>query len=104
MTGVQTCALPICNRWTKDENGNKLHVNISNYGKEGERDSEWFVENVKVYHRMFSTVINDLADAGFVIEKTIEPEPTDELLSKYPEYYDLFHKPDFLLVRARRAG
>ena len=92
------------NRWTKDENGNKLHVNISNYGKEGERDSEWFVENVKVYHRMFSTVINDLADAGFVIEKTIEPEPTDELLSKYPEYYDLFHKPDFLLVRARRAG
>lgn len=100
---INTCH-PGGDRWTKDENGIKLYVNLANYGKEGERDSVWFVEGIKKYHRMFSTVINDLVDAGFAIEKTIEPEPTEELLEKYPEYYDLFHKPDFLLVKAKRLS
>ena len=90
-------------RWARDENGKKLHYKLSDYGKEGERVTTWFVDNVKKYHRMFSTVINDLIDAGFVIEKLVEPEPSEELLAKYPEYDDLFHKPDFLLVKARKA-
>ena len=90
-------------RWTRDENGIKIHVNLANYAVEGERDTVWFVDNVKKYHRMFSTVINDLIEAGFTIERIVEPEPTDELIEKYPEYYDLKHKPDFLLVKARKT-
>ena len=49
---------------------------------------------------MFSTIVNDLSEAGFVIERAVEPLPSEELLEKYPEYYDLFHKPDFLMIRA----
>ncbi len=99
---------PLCtchsggNRWTKDENGNKLYVNLAGYGVEGERESVWFVDNVKKYHKTFSTIINSLIEAGFSIEKMIEPPPTDELLEKYPEYKDLFHKPDFLLIKAKK--
>ena len=89
-------------RWTKDENGNKIHMNLANYGIEGERDTVWFVDNVKKYHRMFSTVVNTLTENGFVIEKMIEPLPTEELLAKYPDHRDLFHKPDFMLIRARK--
>ncbi len=89
-------------RWTKDENGNKIHMNLANYGIEGERDTVWFVDNVKKYHRMFSTVVNTLTENGFVIEKMIEPLPTEELLIKYPDHRDLFHKPDFMLIRARK--
>ncbi|MBQ6933638.1 MAG: class I SAM-dependent methyltransferase [Clostridia bacterium] len=89
-------------RWTKDENGNKIHMNLANYGIEGERDTVWFVDNVKKYHRMFSTVVNTLIQNGFVIEKMIEPLPTEELLAKYPDHRDLFHKPDFMLIRARK--
>ncbi len=89
-------------RWTKDENGTKIYCNLANYGIEGERESTWFVDNVKKYHRMFSTVINDLIDAGFVIEKLTEPLPTEELIKKYPDYYDLYHRPDFLLVKAKK--
>ena len=100
---INTCH-PGGDRWTKDENGRKLYLNLADYGIEGERDSEWFVKGIKKYHRMFSTVINDLVDAGFAIEKIIEPEPTKELLEKYPEYEDLFHKPDFLLVKAKRLS
>ncbi|MCR5847745.1 MAG: class I SAM-dependent methyltransferase [Lachnospiraceae bacterium] len=98
-TAYGNCDFP---RWTWDENGRKLYANIADYGVEGERESEWFVKGVKTYHRMFSTVVNSLADAGFTIEKMTEPLPDDALLEKYPEYYDLFHKPDFLLVRAAK--
>jgi SAM-dependent methyltransferase len=89
-------------RWTTDEDGVKIHLNLSNYGREAEYSSEWFVDDVKRYHRMFSTIVNTLADAGFTIEKMIEPLPDDELLAKYPDYYDLFHRPDFLIVRVKK--
>lgn len=99
---------PLCtchsgaDRWTRDENGNKLYLNLANYGVEGERESVWFVDNVKKYHRTFSTIVNTLIEAGFMIEKMIEPLPTDKLLEEYPEYKDLFHKPDFLLIKAKK--
>ncbi len=99
---------PLCtchsggNRWTRDEKGNKLYLNLSNYGIEGERETVWFVDNVKIYHRMFSTIVNDLTEAGFAIERMIEPLPTEEILKDNPDQADLFHKPDFLLARARK--
>lgn len=99
---------PLCtchsggDRWTRDEQGNKLHLNLANYGMEGERESTWFVDNVKKYHRTFSTIVNTLIEAGFTIEKMTEPLPTEELLEKYPDYRDLFHKPDFLLIRVKK--
>ena len=91
-------------RWTRDENGRKLHANISNYCVEKEWESTWFVDHVKKYHRMFSTVLNTLIDSGFMIEKVIEPTPTAEILEAHPEHADLLHKPDFLLVRARKVN
>ena len=100
---------PLCtchsggDRWTRDEKGNKVYLNLANYGVEGERESVWFVNHVKKYHRTFSTIANTLIEAGFAIEKMIEPLPDDQLLEKYPEYKDLFHKPDFLLIRAKKV-
>lgn len=99
---------PLCtchsggDRWTRDEKGDKIYLNLANYGVEGERESVWFVNNVKKYHRTFSTIMNTLIEAGFHIEKMIEPLPTDQLLEEYPEYKDLFHKPDFLLIKAKK--
>ena len=92
----------LASRWTKDENGKKLYVNLANYAVEGERESTWFVDGVKKYHRTFSTIVNTLAGAGFILEQMIEPTPTEEILAKYPEQADLFHKPDFLIVKARK--
>ena len=91
------------NRWTKDEMGNKLFANISNYSTDGVRESVWFIDGVKKYHRTFSSIVNTLVSAGFSIEKLIEPIPTEELLLEFPDHRDLFHKPDFLLVRGRKV-
>jgi len=89
-------------RWTRDENGKKIHANLKDYGVEGERESTWFVDNVKKYHRMFSTIVNTLVEGGLTIEKMIEPVPTEVILEKHPDQRDLFHKPDFLLIRASK--
>ena len=99
---------PLCtchsggDRWTRDASGNKLYLNLADYGVEKERESVWFVDNVKKYHRMFSTIVNTLIDTGFCLEKMIEPLPTEALLGKYPSNKDLFHKPDFLLIKTRK--
>lgn len=90
-------------RWTRDEDGNRLYANLAHYGLSGERESVWFVDNVKKYHRTFSEVINDMIATGFSIEKMLEPFPSEDLLKVYPEYADLQHKPDFLLLKARKV-
>lgn len=97
---LATCYSGSGDRWTRDENGRKLHVNIANYCVEKRNDSTWFVEGVQRYHRMFSTIVNTLANTGFRILQMAEPYPTEELVQKYPEYYDLYHKPDFLFVKS----
>ncbi|MBO4450599.1 MAG: class I SAM-dependent methyltransferase [Clostridiales bacterium] len=97
---LSTCYSGDADRWTRDGNGRKIHANIANYCVEGRKDSTWFVEGIQRYHRMFSTIVNTLADNGFEILKMAEPYPTDALVEKYPEYYDLYHKPDFLFVKA----
>lgn len=97
-----TTAYSSGNRWTKDENGKKLYVNLSNYCVEGERESTWFVNGVKKYHRTFSTIVNTLVEVGFTIERMIEPFPDAEMLKKYPQHDNLLHKPDFLLVKAKK--
>ena len=78
-------------------------MNLSNYGVEGVRETAWFIDNIKIYHRTFSSIINTLIGAGFAIEQMIEPIPNEELLKKYPEQRDLFHKPDFLLLRVKKG-
>ncbi len=95
-----TCYSGKYDRWTRDDNGRKIYANIADYCVERRNDSTWFVEGVQRYHRMFSTTVNTLADAGFKIVKMAEPYPTEELVDKYPEYYDLYHRPDFLFVKA----
>ena len=91
-------------RWTRDENGEKIHINLKNYGIERENESTWFVDGIKKYHRMFSTIVNTLVESGFTIEKMVEPLPDEELLKRFPEHKDLFHKPDFLVIKARKEN
>jgi len=90
------------NRWTTNADGNAVYANISNYSVDGERKSKWYIDDVQKYHRTFSSIINALINAGFIIERLLEPVPTEEVMKSYPEYKKDIHKPDFLLVRAKK--
>jgi ubiquinone/menaquinone biosynthesis C-methylase UbiE len=90
-------------RWVKDESGRKLHWPLDQYGEEGERVTSWLKDGVIKYHRKTSTLLNGLIEAGFSIERVLEPEATASALQERPELVEERRRPPFLLVRARRA-
>lgn len=89
-------------RWSKDSEGNILHYNLTGYSMPGIRKTAWIVDEVIKYHRTFSSIIHSLSAAGFLIEEMLEPLPSAEIMEKYPSYKKYYHKPDFLLIRARK--
>lgn len=61
----------------------------------------WLGE-VEFYRRPLTEISWSLSDAGFVIERLVEPVPTDEFRRLKPEtYVDLMRQPEFLIVLAR---
>ena len=76
-------------RRTKDEEDNKMYANISNYTISGKRESVWFIDNVTIYHRNFSDLINVLIETGFKMEKIVESIGVDNV-----------HRPDFIAFKA----
>ena len=89
-------------RWTRNEKGEVLFANISNYSCDGPRESSWFIDNISKYHRTFSSIINTLVKNGFVIETFVEPIADETIIHDYPRFKDLIHKPDFLIIKAKK--
>ncbi len=56
------------------------------------------------YRRPLSATTESLFRAGFVIERLIEPLPTEEFRQADPDEYDrLMHFPVFMCIRARKG-
>lgn len=89
--------------WTKSNVDGRPAWAIDDYAVEQVRERTWFVSGVRRYHRMLSTILNTLIDAGFVIERTWESHPDDAWLKKHPEHAEELQRPMFLLVKARRT-
>ena len=88
--------------WARDEDGNILHYKLTDYSRSGFRSTKWFVEGVEKYHRTFSEILNSLCSAEFAIEKMIETVPTPEILKSDKHWEKDFHKPNFLLIKAKK--
>ena len=59
---------------------------------------------VPSYRRPLQAVLNPLIEAGFTLEKILEPTPTEEFKQHEPEEYEeLVRNPGFLCIRARKA-
>ena len=89
-------------RWQLDNQGNKLHWVIDNMMEEGLRSNHWFVHNVETYHRSISTLMNGFIDAGFLIDRVLEPEASADELDKRPSLAEQSRRPCFLTIRARK--
>ena len=58
---------------------------------------------VPSYRRPLGEVIAPLLEAGFLLERLLEPTPTEEFKASDPqEYEELSRRPGFLCVRARK--
>lgn len=70
-------------------------------------NDEWETDTGKVkiqfYRRPLSKIISSVIDAGFAIEKLVEPMPTEKFKELQPQIYErLTKKPHFLFIRAAK--
>ena len=68
-------------------------------------NDEWEdIGRVAYYRRPLTAIAGDLYDAGFLIERLVEPQPAKEFKEANPESYErLTRNPWFLFVRARKT-
>jgi SAM-dependent methyltransferase len=65
-------------------------------------DTWKWLGKVEFYRRPLMEISSSLADAGFVIERLVEPVPTEEFRAVKPDSWaDLMRQPEFLIVLAR---
>ncbi|MDP9206422.1 MAG: class I SAM-dependent methyltransferase, partial [Gemmatimonadota bacterium] len=67
-------------------------------------EEEWEeIGQVRFFRRSLMSITDALAEAGFVMERLVEPVPTDAFRAAKPEAYArLLERPEFLIVQARR--
>ena len=66
-------------------------------------EDEWDTGKVTYYHRSLTAILDAVLEAGFALEKVLEPQPVSAMQASHPELYDkLMHNPWFLVIRARR--
>jgi SAM-dependent methyltransferase len=66
-------------------------------------EDEWDIGQVRFYRRPLTAISQAMDAAGFVIERLVEPQPTEEFRRVHPEGYErLTQNPWFLIVRARK--
>ena len=85
-----------------------IYFKSSNYFETELVGVEWRAfESVRVYmpsfRRSLDAMFSPLVEAGFCLERILEPKPTDEFKKADPKHYEeLSQKPCFLCVRARK--
>ena len=100
---ISTAYDGVYDRYTRTKTGEKLYANLHNYGIEGVRHIQWVVDDYEVYHRKFSTIINEIVSAGFIIEECQESKLPEDIIKKYPEQFGgVIHHPDFIFFRCRK--
>lgn len=86
--------------WYYGPQGERLHWPVDDYQDEGARQARFLDHDVVKYHRTVATHVNALINSGFQITQLSEPQPTREILAKYPEMRDETRRPIFLLIAA----
>jgi ubiquinone/menaquinone biosynthesis C-methylase UbiE len=92
------------NNWVKDKNGNKLHWALDDYHEEGKREQQWYTDGVIKYHRTISSILNGLIEAGFTIEKIIEPQSISAGIQQMPKIINEKRRPSFIVIKAKLSG
>ena len=86
--------------WYYGQYGERLHWPVDHYQDEGLRQARFLDHDVVKYHRTLATYLNTVIDAGFIITRLSEPQPTQEMLDSNANMRDETRRPMFLLIAA----
>jgi ubiquinone/menaquinone biosynthesis C-methylase UbiE len=97
--------------WEKDSGGKRLHWNIDNYFERSIRTIEWRTQDGKIIetssrHRTVQDYFDALTSSGFLVERLVEPEPSDKAhldnVASREHYSRARRIPIFILFKARK--
>lgn len=97
---ITTAVLGKRSGWLKDDAGERIGWEVTDYSIEGERISRWIVDDVVKYHRTLATTLNMLVESGFRVDRISEPFATSEGEALDPGLLEERMRPPFLFVRA----
>lgn len=87
--------------WQYDAEGKIQYFPVDRYFDEGQRTTNFLGESVTKYHRTLTTYLDDLLTSGFLIERIVEPMPSEAMLS-LPGMQDELRRPMMLIIRAKK--
>lgn len=97
--------------WEKDSKGKRLHWNIDNYFNRSVRTIKWGTQNGNIIetssrHRTVQDYFDALTASGLVVERLVEPEPTDPTTSNNRASKEHYARAKriliFILFKARK--
>jgi ubiquinone/menaquinone biosynthesis C-methylase UbiE len=88
--------------WLKSDAGEKQHVILDRYFDESERHWKMMGVEFTNFHRSLATYINGFLEAGFTLERLVEPTVTKENLALYPELADELRVPNFIIYTLKK--
>ena len=79
-----------------------VRFDVANYFATEALEDYWsWVGNVRFFRRPLGAITGAITDAGFLIEKLVEPLPDDTFRASKPDSYARILKhPEFLLIKA----
>ncbi|HEY1930014.1 MAG TPA: class I SAM-dependent methyltransferase [Caulobacteraceae bacterium] len=88
--------------WTVTADGARAWA-LGNYFDEGPRRAAWLGSDVVKHHRTLTSLLANLQEAGFMLERLEEYRASAEQLSERQELAVELERPMFLLLRASKA-
>ncbi|MDM5247210.1 MULTISPECIES: class I SAM-dependent methyltransferase [unclassified Lysinibacillus] len=91
--------------WIRNESLDQQYWKVQRYFYEGVYDQTLPLdsdEKIVFYHRTLTSYMKAIFQAGFTIEDVIEPMPSKEMLTKYPQFEEDLHCADFIVFKLRK--
>jgi len=114
---VHPCFAPMHRRVVRDSSGRPVAIEVARYFERVDGELERWIfsaapAEVKAgqplfeiprFHRPLSEWLNAVADAGFHVERCVEPSADAETAARFPTLADTRIAPNFILFRCRRG-
>jgi SAM-dependent methyltransferase len=110
---LHPCFLTRGYEWTRDAGGRRVKLAVSNYF---DTSSDWIDRwhfstagsdavdfAIPRFHRTLSQYLNALTEAGFVLERVVEPRPSESFCEKYGSWHWREHAANYIQFRAHKA-
>ncbi len=91
--------------WIRNEQLDQQFWKVQRYFYEGVYDQKLPLdadEKIVFYHRTLTSYMKAIIQAGFKVEEVIEPMPSKEMLSRYPQFKEDLHCADFIVFKLRK--